>query len=78
MPSLESPEKIKPANYMRFVTKGMQKAELIPKVIMTPHDDPRLFVEDFSLKVCRADVRYSCKRRRCLTRTRARCATSST
>jgi hypothetical protein len=53
LPSLDHVDKVKPANYTRYVTKAMQKAELIPKVIMTPHDDPRLFVEDFNLKVGR-------------------------
>lgn len=55
LPCVESLDKAKPPNYTRIVTTLMRKAELIPKVIMTPHDDPRLFVEDFALKLPEED-----------------------
>ena len=36
-----------PASYTRFVTKSMMKAEMILKVVMSPHIPPSLYVEDF-------------------------------
>jgi hypothetical protein len=36
-----------PASYTRFVTKSMMKAELILKVVMSPHIPPSLYVEDY-------------------------------
>eukprot|EP00042_Codosiga_hollandica_P036716 m.283634 g.283634 ORF g.283634 m.283634 type:complete len:909 (-) comp54952_c0_seq1:102-2828(-) len=52
VPTIESTDKSKAqTNYVRFVTKSMSKAEMIAKVIMTPHEDPQLFVEDFHLKL---------------------------
>ena len=52
LPSLGQPDKSSTSgNYTRFVTNTMHKAEMIPKVIMTPADDVRLFVEDFTMKV---------------------------
>lgn len=37
-------------SYTRFLLKGMNKAETIVKVVMSPHEPPKLFVEDY-LKV---------------------------
>jgi hypothetical protein len=36
-----------PASYTRLVSSNMSKAEKIVKLLMSPHDSPRLFVEDF-------------------------------
>lgn len=36
-----------PAAYSKVVTKGMTKAEMILKVVMTPIDPPKNFVEQY-------------------------------
>ncbi|XP_064648939.1 vacuolar protein sorting-associated protein 53 homolog isoform X2 [Lineus longissimus] len=48
LPSLGSqvPRKA-PASYTKIVVKGMTKAEMILKVIMSPHDPPQGYVENY-------------------------------
>ena len=36
-----------PASYMRFLLKGMNRAETIVKIVMAPHEPAKLFVEDY-------------------------------
>lgn len=36
-----------PGSYTKIVTKGMSKAEMLIKVVMAPHDPPKLYVEDY-------------------------------
>lgn len=49
LPSIGSAVNTKkaPASYTRFVTAGMSKAELFLKIVMSPHEPPGLFAEDF-------------------------------
>ncbi|XP_077995725.1 vacuolar protein sorting-associated protein 53 homolog [Glandiceps talaboti] len=36
-----------PASYTKIVVKGMTKAEMILKVVMSPHDPPQAFVDNY-------------------------------
>eukprot|EP00052_Salpingoeca_macrocollata_P024764 m.223021 g.223021 ORF g.223021 m.223021 type:complete len:878 (+) comp22314_c4_seq5:1676-4309(+) len=48
MPSIGSAVARKPpTSYTRFVTSGMTKSEMILKVLMSPHDPPNLYVQDY-------------------------------
>ncbi|OQV21216.1 Vacuolar protein sorting-associated protein 53-like protein [Hypsibius exemplaris] len=48
LPSLGSQISRKPpASFTKIVLKGMTKAEMILKVVMAPHDSPKIFVEKF-------------------------------
>ncbi|XP_055339700.1 vacuolar protein sorting-associated protein 53 homolog [Paramacrobiotus metropolitanus] len=48
LPSLGSQISRKPpSSFTKIVTKGMTKAEMILKVIMTPHDSPKAFIEKY-------------------------------
>ncbi|XP_076473100.1 vacuolar protein sorting-associated protein 53 homolog [Babylonia areolata] len=57
LPSLGSqvPRKA-PASFTKIVVKGMTKAEMILKVVMSPHDPPQGFVDNFIRLLTDADV----------------------
>ncbi|KAK7481576.1 hypothetical protein BaRGS_00027225 [Batillaria attramentaria] len=57
LPSLGSQVARKaPASFTKIVVKGMTKAEMILKVVMSPHDPPQAFVDNFIRLLTDADV----------------------
>ncbi|KAK7087757.1 vacuolar protein sorting-associated protein 53 homolog [Littorina saxatilis] len=57
LPSLGSQVARKaPASFTKIVVKGMTKAEMILKVVMSPHDPPQAFVDNFIRLLNDADV----------------------
>nr|XP_006823123.1 PREDICTED: vacuolar protein sorting-associated protein 53 homolog [Saccoglossus kowalevskii] len=45
-----------PASYTKIVVKGMTKAEMILKVVMSPHDPPQLFVDNYIKLIADSDT----------------------
>ncbi|KAK2148029.1 hypothetical protein LSH36_520g01045 [Paralvinella palmiformis] len=45
-----------PASYTKIVIKGMTKAEMILKVVMSPHDPPQAFVDNYIKLLPEADL----------------------
>ncbi|ELU07898.1 hypothetical protein CAPTEDRAFT_132286, partial [Capitella teleta] len=57
LPSLGSQVARKaPASYTKIVVKGMTKAEMILKVVMSPHEPPQVFVDNYIKLLTESDL----------------------